>query len=253
MSLDYLRAVKKKSLLLSHRIGNWGKEQFECPICSYRGPFEDVTPGTGIRKHAKCPQCYSLERHRHQYLVIQAVLDGLDTLQMKMLHFAPEECLKKLFVKRFGTYETADLNMAEVDHKVDIQNLPFADSTYDFIFASHVMVCIPDDRQAAREIRRVLKNTGMAILHDPVAAEKTIEYPEPNPYEGYGRRAPGLDYADRYWSYFSRVVRYSSSSWPEKYQLYEYEDRTGFPTVECPLRPSMAGEKHSDMVTVCYA
>ncbi len=253
MSLNYLRTVKRRSLLLSYRLGNLGKEKFECPICHYSGPFEDVAPPTGLRRHAKCPQCSALERHRHQYLVIQSVLEGLNTSPMKMLHFAPEECLKSLFLERFGVYETADLYMSNVDHNVDLQNLPFSDSSYEFIFASHVLVCIPNDGKAIQEIRRALKPGGIAILHDPVASEVTIEYPEPNPYEGYSVRAPGLDYSDRCIPYFSRVEKYSSGSWPERYQLFEYEDRSMFPTAECPLRPRMTGEKHADVVTVCYA
>ena len=33
--------------------------KFECPICGYHGPFEDFNSPTGLRKHAKCPQCGS--------------------------------------------------------------------------------------------------------------------------------------------------------------------------------------------------
>ena len=239
--------------MLVFRLGNLRKEKFECPICHYIGPFEDVNRITGPRKHAACPGCGALERHRHQYLVVRAILDSLDASQMKMLHFAPEDCLKGYFCQRFGSYETADLDMNGVDYHVDLQNLPFPDSTYDLVFASHVMVCIPEDGKAMREIRRILKPNGMAILPDPVSSEITIEYPEPNPYEGYNVRAPGFDYFDRYKLYFSRVEKYSSRSWPEKYQLFEYEDRRRFPSAECPLRPAMTGERHEDVVPICYA
>ena len=239
--------------MLLFRLGNLRKEKFECPICRYTGPFADVERSTGPRKHAACPGCGALERHRLQYLVAQKVLDGLNTSQMKMLHFAPEECLMSFFLKRFDTYETADLNTDGVDYNVDLQNLPFPDSSYDFLFASHVLQCIRNDGKAIQEIRRILKPNGIAILHVPIASETTIEYPEPNPYEGYNTRAPGLDYFDRYRPHFSRVEKYSSGFWPEKYQLCEYEDRRRFPSPECPLRPAMAGERHEDVVPVCYA
>lgn len=253
MSFHLLQSVNRKSRLLAFKLENLGKEKFECPVCHYTGPFGDIQRPTGLRKHAVCPQCGALERHRHQYLVAQTVLKGMDASKMKMIHFAPEDCLKTFFLQRIGVYETADLDMEGVDHHVDLQNLPFADSTYDFVFASHVMVCIPDDRRAMREIRRVLKPGGVAILPDPVASGTTIEYPEPNPYEGYTMRAPGLDYFDRYKPYFSQVITYSSTFWPEKYQVFEYEDRRRFPSPECPLRPPMTGERHLDMIPVCYA
>jgi SAM-dependent methyltransferase len=74
-----------------------------------------------------------------------------------MLHFAAEEFLTKIFASCFAKYETADLFMEGVDHKVDIQHLPFKDEIYDVIFASHVLEHIRDDRQAISEIRRVLR------------------------------------------------------------------------------------------------
>lgn len=169
-----------------------------------------------------------------------------------MLHFAPEPFFREFFSKRFGQYESADLSLKGVDHNVDIQQLPFDDETYDFVFASHVLEHIPDDEKAISEIRRILKPNGMAILPVPVIAEKTIEYPEPNPNESYHVRAPGIDYFERYERHFSRVERFSSDSLPGKYQLFIYENRSQWPTKECPLRPSTQGEKHIDIVPVCY-
>jgi SAM-dependent methyltransferase len=253
MQLHFLETLKRKIWLPIFRLRNSNKEKFECPICGYIGPFKDINPPTGLRKHAKCPKCNSLERHRIQYLVVQSILNGLDnTAKQKMLHFAPEEFFIDFFSTQFCEYETADLYMEGVDYKVDLQNLPFSDSSYDFVFASHVLEHIPDDKKALQEIRRILKPNGIAILPVPLVAKKTIEYPEPNPHETYHVRAPGLDYADRYTLYFSKVEKFKSDSLPEKYQLYVYEDRSMWPTPECPLRPAMQGEKHIDIVPVCY-
>jgi len=253
MSLGLLNACKRQIRLRAFTLTHSNKEKFECPICEYNGPFEDVKPPTGLRKHARCPHCGSLERHRLQYLVTRSILAPLPTSQMAMLHFAPEDFLRDFFLKLFGSYETADLHMSHVDHKVDIQSLPFADSTYDFIFASHVLEHVANDQNAIREIRRILKPNGIAVLPVPLVSDRTIEYPEPNPCESFHVRAPGPDYFDRYTGYFSKVERYSSDSLPEKYQLFVYEDRTGWPTTECPLRPPMSGERHIDIVPVCYA
>jgi excinuclease UvrABC ATPase subunit len=65
-------------------------EQFECPICSYSGPFATVDSFAGSRKHAACPQCRGLERHRLQHLVLTKALHCMSG-EAKMLHVAPEK------------------------------------------------------------------------------------------------------------------------------------------------------------------
>lgn len=205
----------------------------------------------GVRKHAKCPKCGALERHRLQYLVLMELFDKMDFSGLKMLHFAPEPFFKSIFLDRFEKYETADLCMKNVDHNVDIQELPFEDQTYDFVFASHVLEHIPDDRKALQEIRRILKPNGIAVLPVPVVCDHTIEYPQANPTEAYHVRAPGLDYFERYEAYFEKVEVQGSDSWPEKHQPFIYEDRSIWPTIACPWRLPMSGEKHADFVPIC--
>jgi SAM-dependent methyltransferase len=230
-----------------------GEPEFECPVCHYHGPFRDMKGFAGRRLHVECPQCGTLERHRIQYLVVTEMLKGLDVSKMKMMHFAPEPFFRKFFSSRFGQYETADLCMRGVDYHVDLQKLPFADATYDFVFASHVLEHVPDDVKAIREIRRILKPSGFAILPVPVVAEKTIEYPEANPHEAYHMRAPGLDYPEKFKPYFASVETRTSESVPEKFQPFIYEDRSQWPTPEMPLRRAMAGQRHIDIVPICRA
>ncbi|VEP13228.1 Methyltransferase type 11 [Hyella patelloides LEGE 07179] len=245
--------LKKKAIPWIFKLKNLNKQQFNCPVCNYTGAFKDVNPPTGYRKHAQCPQCRALERHRIHYVVVKQLLESMDTSNLSMLHFAPEAFFRDLFATKFEKYETADLYMPNVDYQVDLQNLPFADRSYDFIFASHVLEHVSDDLKAISEIRRILKPHGIAVLPIPLVAETTIEYPEPNPYEEYHVRAPGLDYFDRYELYFNKVERISSDLLPQKHQLYVYEDRSQWPTKECPLRPAMYQEKYLDIVPVCYA
>lgn len=237
---------------LCFRLRNLGKQKFECPICGYVGPFRSVGPYTGIRKHAQCPRCGALERHRLLILVLRSLFEKLDPSGMKMLHFAPEAFLVPFLRGKFEEYVTADLEMDGVDYNVDIQDLSFDDSTYDFVFASHVLEHISDDKKALKEILRILKPGGIAILSVPLVCAKTVEYPDPNPNESCHVRAPGPDYFDRYEQFFSRVDMYSSDLFPERYQLFEYEDRSTWPTVDCPLRTPSIGERHPDIVPVCY-
>src|SRR5215831_12579810 len=83
---------------------NRNKEKFECPICDYEGPFADFHSFAGSRKHAVCPRCGALERHRLQYLVVQGVLGHRSVEEMKMLHFAPEECLRQKLSRQVPKY-----------------------------------------------------------------------------------------------------------------------------------------------------
>jgi SAM-dependent methyltransferase len=244
---------KVRPPLWMYKWWNRDKEQFVCPVCDYHGPFMDMNGFAGLRLHAKCPQCGALERHRLQYFVVMELFKRIEVSNLRMLHFAPENFFRRLFQPRVGKYETADLCMKDVDHQVDLQNLPFENASYDFIFASHVLEHIPDDHKAIGEIRRVLRPNGLAILPVPVVCEKTVEYPEANPNEAYHMRAPGMDYFDKYKQHFSKVEVHASESLPEKFQLFIYENRNLWPTPECPLRPPMRGEKHLDFVPVCYA
>jgi SAM-dependent methyltransferase len=252
MLRDYVRRLKGLISLLIFKFRRGEREKFECPICGYIGPFMEIAPATGFRKHAKCPSCNALERHRLQYLVVSDVLRDKDTAHMKILHFAPEPFFRAFFSQRFGQYESADLERKDVDHIVDLQRLPFVDATYDFVFASHVLEHVPDDERAIAEIRRILKPNVIAILPVPLVRENTVEYPEPNPRESYHVRAPGLDYFDRYERHFTQVERRSSDSLPAKYQLYVYENRSQRRTKESYLRPAMESERFSDIVPICY-
>lgn len=247
-----IHRIKEKARIIKFKVQNWDKQEFTCPVCEYQGAFQDIKPDTGLRKHAICPNCGALERHRLQFLVLKNIFTSYDPSTKKLLHFAPEPFFRKFLKDKFDVYEAADLVMEDVDHHVDIQELPFSDGSYDFVFASHVLEHIPDDRKAIQEIRRILKPGGIAILPVPLVGEQTIEYPEPNPHEAYHVRAPGFDYFDRYQPYFTKIDKYSSEELPQEHQLYIYEDRSLLPNKECPLRPSMSGERHADIVPVCY-
>ena len=233
-------------------LGNTGKKKFHCPACGFRGPFRDLVMPTGVRRHAKCPRCDALERHRFQIVAINRLLEGLNASAMRMLHLAPEPCLRNIFARRFGHYLTADLDSKGVDCFLDVQKMPFGDARFDIVFASHVLEHVRDDARALAELRRILGPEGIAILAVPIVAERTVEYSTPNPFESGHVRAPGLDYSDRYVQHFSRVENITSESIPEEFQGFIYEDRSHWPTAECPLRPPMQGERHVDIVSICY-
>ena len=227
------------------------KNCYLCPICGYYGRFKSISPETGERKNAQCPRCCSLERHRLQYLVFKEIIKNVDTKKINMLHFAPEDFFRNIFKTMFKTYITADLNAANVDRREDLTRLRINDNAFDFIYASHVLEHIKDDISALSEIRRVLRQGGIAIIPVPIMSRHTIEYDAPSPHEGFHVRCAGEDYYDKYKDFFTKVQLYKSTDFDERYQLYVYENRNSWPET-MPLRPSVPGEKHIDIVPVCF-
>jgi SAM-dependent methyltransferase len=138
----------------------------ECPCCGWKGP-EFLPNGVEVRRNARCPKCDSLERHRMYYLYLRKKI--VSDKKLSVLHFAPERILTRLF----RSYENIDYVSADIDpkkamRKEDITGTSFADSSFDIIFCSHVLEHIEDDHKAMRELMRILKPDGFAILLVPI-------------------------------------------------------------------------------------
>jgi SAM-dependent methyltransferase len=96
----------------------------------------------------------------------------------RVLHFAPEACLADILAANsLLEYFTADLEPARAMMQMDIMSIPYPDSYFDVILCSHVLEHVPDDRRAMREIARVLKPSGWALLIVPIKGEVTFEDP----------------------------------------------------------------------------
>ncbi len=159
-----------------------------CPICGYHGMFINV--GHPPRWAARCLNCGSRERHRLLHLWVTQ--DGGDRLAGKrILHFAPEKVVMRQ-MRGNPLYETADLMQAGVTHQVDITKVALPDASYDVVMAHHVLEHIPDDRQAMRELFRLLKPGGIALLSVPI---------NPTRYETHEN--PAITAADARWAHFS--------------------------------------------------
>lgn len=119
------------------------------------------------RNNVLAPSTLSLERHRLLWLFLQNETDFF-TKELKLLHFAPEQAFFKRFKKLKNIdYTTTDLNSPLADVKADICNLPFDENTYDVILCNHVLEHIPDHQKAMKELFRVLKPGGWAIVQIP--------------------------------------------------------------------------------------
>lgn len=129
-----------------------------------------------LRTNALCPGTLSLERHRLLWLYLNSN-SNIESQFLNVLHVAPEQVFFKKFKKfKNWTYTTTDLNSPLADIKADLCNLPFKDETYDLILCNHVLEHIIDDIKAMKEIYRVLKTGGKAILQIPLDMEKEESY-----------------------------------------------------------------------------
>lgn len=147
-----------------------------CPLCEKTS--ESFKPyGVNPRDDAMCPYCGSLERHRLAWLYIKEQTSFLEDNSKKMLHVAPEKILMQLFQKELQSgYLSADLYDKQAMVAMDIENIQYKDESFDYIYCSHVLEHVYDDKRAMREFHRVLKKGGWAILLVPIMnIEKTFE------------------------------------------------------------------------------
>lgn len=178
-----------------------------CPICQQNS--ESFKPfGHIARDDAMCPICGAVERHRLSWLFLEKKITPQEYKNKKMLHIAPENVLKNKFGTIFGeeNYITADLTDKRVKVKMDITNIAYSQESFDCIFCSHVLEHIVDDRKAMKELHRVLKNDGWAILLVPIVSkgkteedfsvvtkeERMKHYGDPDHVRNYG-----IDYKNR--------------------------------------------------------
>jgi SAM-dependent methyltransferase len=198
------------------------------------------------RRDAKCPRCGEVERARLLFLVLSKLLVERDCAAQSALHVAPENALRLMLKRRFGSYVSADLRRRDVDRRFDIQSIPFPDASFDLVLASYVLEYAADDRQAMAEIRRVLRPGGIAVLPFPVMQEETLDLSARDARTGH-MHDPGIDYIDRLRELFARVDLYWSEDFPARHQLMTFR---GEAMPDHPL--SRAAGWHTDFVPVCH-
>lgn len=168
-----------------------GRARASCPICGYRGPFLQYAG----RPRQICPSCDGRSRHRVIFRALEARHEFRYTLG---LHIAPERCLTPILEGYGDRLLTGDLEPGLGEAALDLRDLPLADGSLDFLFASHVMEHVDEDRRALAEIYRVLKPGGSAILVVPITADKTVEHDEIVAERNFHARDCGPDYFERY-------------------------------------------------------
>jgi SAM-dependent methyltransferase len=181
-------------------------DKFYC-VCCERA-FRKLLPGgLAKRENAVCPKCNSYERHRLLWLYLSEKV-GIYKKERKLLHVAPEYVLrKKLTALPSIEYIGAGIAAPFADVEMDITAINHDGNCYDAILCNHVLEHVPDDLQAMKELYRVLKPGGWAILQVPLDPQRASTYEDftiTSPAERekhFGQvdhvRVYGLDYVDR--------------------------------------------------------
>jgi SAM-dependent methyltransferase len=134
--------------------------------------------------HFSCPKCWAHDRERHLLLYF-AKLDFKSLIENgRVLHFAPEPAIKRFIEStKPAQYIRGDLFPTSADvQRVDLCKMLFNDASFDLVIANHVLEHVDDDGQALKEIFRILRPGGMAVLQTPYASalSKTIFDPAIN-------------------------------------------------------------------------
>jgi Methyltransferase domain len=150
-------------------------QKVECPICGWRGnKFYDYIDGESFSFGVECPQCLSHGRHRALFSWLKNDFRLAEKSGLALV-CAPEKPIAPLWnssdlLKVFKL----DIEPSRgVDVLVDLQEIPFADNSYDIIWCHHVLEQVPDDAKALREMLRVLKpNSGTLIVSSAMSSDK---------------------------------------------------------------------------------
>jgi SAM-dependent methyltransferase len=131
--------------------------------------------------HFACPRCGATDRDRHLRLYLDHTGLAKAFTGRRLLHIAPEASLQPWIASLgLASYVRGDLFPASAGiEKVDLEAMPFADASFDYVIANHVLEHVAVLDRATAEIRRVLAPGGIAVLQTPwcAALAQTIDDP----------------------------------------------------------------------------
>lgn len=145
-----------------------------CVCCDK--PFQRFLTFKGMPE-VLCPGCGTGYWHRAIWLYLKT-RTNIFRDPLTVLHIAPEYIFQKSLSQLSNlNYLSVALNSRFAMAKMDITDISYEDNRFDAILCSHVLEHIPDEQAALRELFRVLKPGGWAILQSPINHEidKTIE------------------------------------------------------------------------------
>lgn len=160
------RLQHRHCVLCDHRVGRFLPYRGSRGALSLMRALQVV--GSDI-DNFECPRCGAHDRERHALMYLEASGLRSSIPDMRILHFAPERQLAKYIAGlNPSQYVKADLFPTGAGiERVDIEDMPFPDGSFDLLIANHVLEHVDDDAKATGEIHRVLAPGGIAILQTP--------------------------------------------------------------------------------------
>jgi SAM-dependent methyltransferase len=166
---DFLTENKKKKIKKCYICG----EQFES-FSKYRINKENTSIVNYFQligsdsENFGCYYCNSNDRERHLFMFFDKLAFWDKFINASVLHFAPEKHLsEKIMQLNPSKYIKCDLFPQKDWKKVDITKIDFEDNHFDILICNHVLEHVPDHLLALKEIARVLKKNGVAIMQTP--------------------------------------------------------------------------------------
>jgi len=160
-----------------------------CPLCGNAVRGFKPSPGSeaevlyrrqvvgGVRRDDdRCPVCHGCDRTRMMMLYLDREC-GVGHRPVRLLHVAPEIGLYHWIERQQQVdYVASDLDAHRYRHirnmrQADLTAAPFPDDSFDLVICSHVLEHVPDDAAALREMRRILRPGGRALLLTPLAID----------------------------------------------------------------------------------
>ncbi|NDB33821.1 MAG: SAM-dependent methyltransferase [Flavobacteriia bacterium] len=153
----------------------------ECPVCNKTfSKFLSYGSAVAHRENVLCPYDLTLERHRLMWLYLRDFSTFFTAPSLDVLHMAPEQCFLPIFKKQANlNYVTADIESPIADMHFDLHQIPLEENRFDVVFCNHVMEHVDDPRQCMRELFRVMKPGGWAIMQVPQDMNREITYEDP--------------------------------------------------------------------------
>lgn len=187
--MNFLKKFQRKIKLSAH-----AGTRYKCPFCGYQSKDLEIVGHDfrvlkqkhvigGGRRAAGCYKCHSRDRERLLYAFLIEDLKLPSEKNISILHIAPEPKLSQVLLKQnFKEYICGDLYTKGYDYlahvkNMNVLNLPFEDNHFDLFLCNHVLEHVPEDIEAMKEIFRVLKPGGNALLQVPISknSAETVE------------------------------------------------------------------------------
>jgi SAM-dependent methyltransferase len=159
------------------RLRSLAAGMYQCPLCGRWSSYR-WTDRWGDRA---CGRCGSLSRHRLVGCALVTrgrALPGT-TGSRRVLHVAPERCLRPLVASLAFRYVTADIALGGADVALDLRAAGLRSSSFEVVVLLDVLEHIDDDLAALREVRRLLAADGLAVVSVPIPDHWPVTYEDP--------------------------------------------------------------------------